>query len=292
MTFYLFADNIYIFFSHESLEQIQTTLTSALNKISSWLKANKLTLNVKKSNLVLFSIGKNHKNKENIKLTISNEELEQKDYAKYLGIYIDKNLSWRKQIENTTHKLNRGIGIWRKLRLFLQEIESKNLSNFFIKPYTEYGTLACSSAPKAYLAKIDRNIKKSIRGIMFKKKHNYVKLYYKYLNTNHLEHHIKILQGKFMWKLIHDEQPKPIKDKFSLKRSTAINNHNQNKFIIILYRTAVAISSLSSQGIKVWNNEIPELVENAPSSKCFVKRFQEHLLSQTNPHVQFYFNLL
>ena len=98
-------------------------MTSALNKISSWLKANKLTLNVKKSNLVLFSIGKNHKNKENIKLTISNEELEQKDYAKYLGICIGKNLSWRKQIENPTHKLNRGIGIWRKLRLFLQEME-------------------------------------------------------------------------------------------------------------------------------------------------------------------------
>ena len=125
MTFYLFPDNICIFISHESLEQIETTLTNAVNKISSWLKAKKLTLNVKKSNLVLFSIGKNHKNKESIKLTISNEELEQKDYAKYLGIYIDKNLSCRKQIENTTHKLNRGIGIWRKLRLFPQEMESK-----------------------------------------------------------------------------------------------------------------------------------------------------------------------
>ena len=72
-----------------------------LNKISSLLKANKFTLNVKKSNLVLFSIGKTPKT-ENINTTISNEELEQKDYAKYLGIYIDKNLLWKKQIENTT----------------------------------------------------------------------------------------------------------------------------------------------------------------------------------------------
>ena len=88
-----------------------------------------------------------------------------------------------------------------------------------------------------------------------------------------------------MWKLINDEHPKPIKDKFFHKRSTAINSHNQNKFIVPFCRTTIAISSLSSQGTKIWNNEIPELVKSTPSSKCFVKRYQEHLFSQTNPHV-------
>ena len=39
-----------------------------------------------------------------------------------------------------------------------------------MKPYTEYGSLAWLSAPKTFLAKTDRNIKKSIRTIMFKKK--------------------------------------------------------------------------------------------------------------------------
>ena len=56
---------------------------------------------------------------------------------------------------------------------------------------------------------------------MFKKKQDSVKPYYKYLNINPLEDQIKILQGIFMWKLINDEQPKPIKEKFSLKKSTA-----------------------------------------------------------------------
>ena len=121
VTFHLFADDTCIFYSHKSLEQIQTTLNDALNKISSWLKANKLTLNVKKSNLVLFSIGKSPKVNKNINITIRNEELEQKKNAKYLGIHIVKNLSWRKQIENTTYKLNKDIGILRKLRPFLQE---------------------------------------------------------------------------------------------------------------------------------------------------------------------------
>ena len=205
---HLFADDTYIFYSHKSLEQIQTTLNNALNKISCWLKANKLTLNVKKSNLLLFSIDKNLQNKKNINMTINDEKLEQKDYVKDLGIFTDKNLSWRKQIETTTYKLNRGIGILRNLRSFLQEKQLKNLYNTFIKPYTEYGALAWSSAPKTYLAKTERNIKKSIRTIMFKIKHDSVKPYYKYLNINPLKHQIKILQGKFMWKLISTWTPK------------------------------------------------------------------------------------
>ena len=52
---------------------------------------------------------------------INNEELEQKIHTKYLGIYIDISLSRKKQIGNNNYKLNRGIGILRKLRVFLQE---------------------------------------------------------------------------------------------------------------------------------------------------------------------------
>ena len=70
------------------------------------------------------SIGKNSKYYENINISNNNKELEQGDYAKYLGIYIDKNLSWRKQFENITYKLNRGVKIVKKLRQFL-----KNKSN-------------------------------------------------------------------------------------------------------------------------------------------------------------------
>ena len=65
--------------------------------------------------------------------------------------------------------------------------------NSFIKRYTEYGALAWSPAPKIYLAKNDRNIKKPIRTIMFTKKHASVEPYYKYLNINPLEDQVKIL---------------------------------------------------------------------------------------------------
>ena len=67
-------------------------MNNALDNIENWLKANKLTLNVKKSNLILFNIKNNFKSisDTNIRIYISSDELEHKETAKYLGVYFDK----------------------------------------------------------------------------------------------------------------------------------------------------------------------------------------------------------
>ena len=101
-----------------------------------------MTLNVKKSNFLDFDSRKNSKEKPPVKLFINDEELEQKELAKYLRLYFDKQLSWSKYIEITNNKLHKGIGILTKLRKYGQEETMKNLFNSFLKPYTEYGNLA------------------------------------------------------------------------------------------------------------------------------------------------------
>ena len=76
-----------------------------------------------------------------IKPFINKEELEQKDTAKYLGIYFDNNLTWNKHIEYINCKLNRGIGVLRKIKKIRQEKTLENIFNAFLKLYLEYGTL-------------------------------------------------------------------------------------------------------------------------------------------------------
>ena len=62
--------------------------------------------------LFIFSINKNNDNNIEIKLFIDKEEQEQKNTAKYLGIYFNQNLTWSKiNIEYINCKLNRGIGV-------------------------------------------------------------------------------------------------------------------------------------------------------------------------------------
>ena len=54
LEFILFADDTRIFFEHSDLDVITSHLNDQLNDVSTWLKANKLSINVKKTKLMIF----------------------------------------------------------------------------------------------------------------------------------------------------------------------------------------------------------------------------------------------
>ena len=52
--FHLFADDANLFYEHESLQQLQENINAELINIHTWPCANKLSLNIEKSNFILF----------------------------------------------------------------------------------------------------------------------------------------------------------------------------------------------------------------------------------------------
>ena len=52
-----------------------------------------------------------------LKLNLCN--IEEKNYIKYLGIYIDKNLNWAPLIQHINRKISKNLGILFRLRHFL-----------------------------------------------------------------------------------------------------------------------------------------------------------------------------
>ena len=49
-----FADDTNLFFSHNDIQTLTHTINSEMLELSDWFKANKLSLNIKKSNYVIF----------------------------------------------------------------------------------------------------------------------------------------------------------------------------------------------------------------------------------------------
>ena len=115
--FYLFADDTNILYANKNLRSVEATVNSELKKLYLWLVSNKLTLNTKKTvKFVIF-----HPNQKSVDYlpqlkifdtdTNQNVSLEMKNYVEYLGILIDKNLSWKIHIDNVATKLSKTVGL-------------------------------------------------------------------------------------------------------------------------------------------------------------------------------------
>ena len=53
LNFFLFADDTNLLYAHKNLKSLEIAVNSELLKLSDWLTANKLTLNIKESNFVI-----------------------------------------------------------------------------------------------------------------------------------------------------------------------------------------------------------------------------------------------
>ena len=72
-----------------------------LNQFHEWFSANKLSLNVKKTNFMLFSKAnyRNRLNISDIRIFMNGESLQKVDCAKFLGVLIDDGLTWKSRID-------------------------------------------------------------------------------------------------------------------------------------------------------------------------------------------------
>ena len=85
LDFIPFADDTNIFFSHNDPNQLMEIVNNELKKLSSWFEANKLSIKIKKSNLILFKT-KQNKQKLELHFLINGIEIDRVNDVLFLGV--------------------------------------------------------------------------------------------------------------------------------------------------------------------------------------------------------------
>ena len=83
------------------------------------MQFNKLSLNIEKSNFILFHSPQKKLQDSYFNLNLCNKQLKREYCIKYFGILIDCHLNWKKQVEFIGQKIRRRIGILCKLRHYV-----------------------------------------------------------------------------------------------------------------------------------------------------------------------------
>ncbi len=127
----LFADDTALWTSSNRLESLSNRLQQSIDAFESWCKSWKLRLQPTKTELVHFSIYPRRKYNNTVVVTVDNVEVKPLDHTRYLGVFIDKKLKWRKHLEHIERRIAPRISLLRYLSRSAKEPNSTTMINIY-----------------------------------------------------------------------------------------------------------------------------------------------------------------
>ena len=106
-------DDTSIYFESGNSEQLQKVVNYELKHVKKWLDANKVALNVDKTNYVIFHSPQKPLY-ENSAIKFGKQHVKKAKHIKFLGLLLDENLSWKHHLSELSKMLARTCAIFFK----------------------------------------------------------------------------------------------------------------------------------------------------------------------------------
>ena len=245
--------------SDSDLKSLESTLNTELGNVTNWLKANKLSLNIDKTKIMVFRHCNQSSNYLLPPIHLDNELLEEVDVVKYLGVKIDHKLTYRHHISLIIEKLTKGNTLLAKLRHFLPKNDLKNFYHAQLQSHLNYCSLNWASGSTTEIRKLKRLQDKAIKLLCFVKNNNDLPELYKQNNIMPIGSTIAYKDSLFIWNVVNKNISDNICNIFEEHSVHFRNLQENNKFIQPFRRTTVGKTFTTCRGIKTWNSLDDEL---------------------------------
>ncbi len=142
----LFADDALFYVHAKDIDNVNKKLQTTINSVARWYKCNKLTLNVKKSNVMLI-----HRRKSlngHLDVTINNSKLQHIESTKYLGLIIDNKLQWQNHINSVCSTVTKKLGMMNRTSKIVDKKTVMQIYKSFIMPSFDYADTVWNGCSK------------------------------------------------------------------------------------------------------------------------------------------------
>ena len=277
----LFADDTFLCAQNSDVELLEMEVNRELKNVYQWLVANKLTLNIGKSK---FMIVTNKKIKSyDMSVFINGTKLEECEKYKYLGIMMDRNLSWKPHVEYISKKISKACGSLANLRYCVKTDILREVYHSLIHSYLRYGIVVWGNACDTTLQPLKCLINRAVR-IMTFAPFGRIDLdpIYNFLNILDLDKVKYFETSKLMYKLKNNLIPTPIGNYFELRGDRTSNHNyslrNRERLVSqIVPRLESGKNSIQYRGEQIWN-EIPIIIRSCNSLQKFKKALKQSLI--------------
>ena len=125
-------------YSNKNLKALCKNVNADLKLVFTWLCANRLSVNVDKTEFIIFKPPKMSL-PERITLKLNNVTIFESTKLCYLGLVLDDRLTWNHHIAELNEKLNRTIGIIYRLNVnFIHEAALKSIYFSLFQSHLNY----------------------------------------------------------------------------------------------------------------------------------------------------------
>ena len=200
--FILFADDTAFINKYDIKNNKDVLILNAeLEKIYIWLCLNMLSINIAKSNFIIFHSAQKRVFIPN--LNISNTPIKHVKDFNFLGLTLNENLNWTSHVSKIASRIASKIGILNQLKHVLPQNISLLLYNTIILPHINYMILVWGHHHKT----ITQLQKRAIRVIKLSKYLAHTEPLFKNLNILKVEDIFRLQQLKFYYRFINVTLP-------------------------------------------------------------------------------------
>ena len=275
-----YADDMQIILEARTLPQLKKKIENAIVLAQKWYQQNSMKNNISKTEILV--VNRSQKN-EFLKIDVVDEgkqiSIESKTYIKVLGVLIDNNLNWRKQVIEVKRK---AMNITRNIHRINHLLPTKhrvNLYNAIISPQFSYADIVwggCGKKESLSLQRVQNFAAKSITG---NRKYDSATESLRKLKFLNLEQRRNIHETVFIHKALIERNTENINKEYKeFIPTTNTRFANLGKLKPPSHKTAKFERSPLYRTISAWNNcpnSIP--TENIKQHKS---QLQKHLIAQ------------
>ena len=273
-----FADDTTVYISHRSRSYIKFCLSSDLEAIQDWFRANSLTLNLDKTVLLYFGRGRS-KPLDNIE--IGSHKLKAATSTKFLGLWIDNKLKWREHVQKLLTKLQAKKALLQRSKHLLTTHAKRILYFAQIQSNLTYGLLIWGSMiTKEDFQKLEKIQNKCVQLIEPRKQLSNI---YEDHSILKLESLVKLENAKTWHKYYQNKLPvnlmemmKEDHNKSALQKQHGYNTRKKKEINLPLATCQAYKSSFYVEGLKTYSNLPPE-IKREEKLHCFVNAYKKHL---------------
>jgi hypothetical protein len=270
----LFADDTNLITSSTSLLSLEQKINLEIPKLINWLHTNRLSLNIKKTHIMIFGPS-NKKQNHHIHISIEGEVLQIVQSTKFLGIILDKNLNWKEHISYLALKISKSVGILSRARQLLSSDILRQLYYSFLYPYLCYCNIIWGQAPSVTLWPLLKMQKRAIRIICNIRQRDSSTASFKKLKILKLPdiHTFAVLN--FMFKFKNDLLPDTFNDFYQENQVYhRYPTRGANQLRAPKIKTKIAEMFIKNSGAALWNIFSPQI-----NIKDRIKPFKQEVIT-------------